>query len=50
MLYTIIAIPNILFSFLSGVVIDYFGIRITFVIMAILMPLFQLVVAFGGMY
>lgn len=50
MLYTIIAFPNIFFGVFIGVVIDHFGIRMTFLLMVLGLPLFQLIVAFGGVY
>jgi MFS family permease len=50
LLYTIIALPNIIFAGLIGVLLDYFGIRKAFIIMAIGAILSQTVVAFGGVY
>ena len=50
MLYTIIAFPNIFFGVLFGVIIDYFGIRITFLLLVLGLPVFQIIVALGGVY
>lgn len=50
MLYSIVAIPNIIFALCIGLIIDYFGIRKSFLILTGCLPLSQLLVAFGGMY
>lgn len=50
MLYSIVAIPNIIFALCVGLIIDFFGIRISFIVLTGCLPLFQLIVAFGGMY
>lgn len=50
MLYTIIALPNLFFAICIGVVIDYFGIRKSFVVLSLGLPLFQFIVALGGVY
>lgn len=50
MLYSIVAFPNIIFALCIGIIIDYFGIRKSFIILTACLPLFQLLVAFGGMY
>lgn len=48
MLYTIIALPNIIFPFFVGIIIDYLGIRIAFVSLTFGVVVFQTIVAFGG--
>lgn len=50
MLYTIVAIPNIVFAICVGLLIDYFGVRVSFLLLTAGMPLFQLIVAFGATY
>jgi predicted MFS family arabinose efflux permease len=49
-LYTIIALPNIFFSIVAGIIVDYIGIRKSFVIFSIGLPLSQTIVALGGTY
>lgn len=49
MLYTIVALPNIVFTIFIGIIIDRFGIRLTFLLIATGLPLFQIVVALGGL-
>jgi hypothetical protein len=48
MLYTIIALPNIVFPFFIGIIIDYVGIRIAFVSLTFGVIVFQTVIAIGG--
>lgn len=50
MLYTIIALPNIVFPFFIGIIIDYLGIRIAIISLTFCVVLFQTVVAIGGAY
>lgn len=47
MLYTIIALPNIVFPFFVGIIIDYLGIRIALVSLTFMVMIFQAFVAFG---
>ncbi len=49
MLYTIVALPNIVFAILIGIIIDRFGIRLIFLLIATGLPIFQIVVAVGGL-
>jgi hypothetical protein len=49
MLYTIIALPNIIFPFFIGIIIDYIGIRIAFVLLTFAVIVFQTVIAIGAM-
>ncbi len=48
MLYTIIALPNIIFPFFIGIIIDYIGVRVAFVVLTFGVIIFQTVVAIGG--
>lgn len=48
MLYTIIALPNIVFPFFVGIVIDFIGVRVAFVVLTFGVIVFQTVVAIGG--
>lgn len=48
MLYTIIALPNIIFPFFIGIIIDYIGVRVAFVVLTFGVIIFQTVVAVGG--
>lgn len=48
MLYTIIALPGLVFPFFVGMIIDYLGIRAAFVGLTIMVVVFQGVVALGG--
>lgn len=48
MLYTVIALPNIVFPFFIGIIIDFIGVRVAFVTLTFSVIVFQTVVAFGG--
>jgi MFS family permease len=48
MLYTIIALPNIFFPIIVGVIIDYLGIRMALVVLTFAAMVFQTVVALGA--
>lgn len=48
MLYTVIALPNIIFPFFCGIIIDFIGVRIAFVSLTFAVIVFQAVVAIGG--
>lgn len=49
-LYTIIAIPNIFFAIFIGIIIDHFGIRTSYIIFSIGLPVFQIIVAAGAQF
>lgn len=48
MLYTVIALPNIVFPFFIGIIIDFIGIRVAFVVLTFSVIVFQTVVAIGA--
>lgn len=48
MLYTVIALPNIIFPFFIGIIIDFIGIRVAFVVLTFSVIVFQSVVAIGA--
>jgi MFS family permease len=48
MLYTVIALPNIVFPFFIGIIIDFIGIRIAFVVLTFCVIVFQSMVAIGA--
>lgn len=48
MLYTVIALPNIVFPFFIGIIIDFIGIRVAFITLTFAVIVFQSVVAIGG--
>lgn len=48
LLYTIFAFPNIFATFFLGFLIDFMGVRIGLVSLAIGVVVFQLVIAIGG--
>ena len=48
MLYTVIALPNIIFPFFIGVIIDFIGIRVAFVSLTFAVIVFQCIVAIGA--
>lgn len=48
LLYTIFAFPNIFATFFLGFLIDFMGVRIGLVALAIGVVVFQLVIAIGG--
>lgn len=48
LLYTIFSFPNIFATFFIGFLIDFLGVRIGIVSLAIGMVIFQMVIAIGG--